>query len=120
MLLPDNQISPIRLSGSSLPDSGSAMAHQRLRAMWPHDTCATAPGVSAATRTTSPLSNFPRSRWASVGMSAGAVVETNRVASAMPYDGLIAVGGSPYGANAALNVSMARMLTGSEPRMTTT
>src|SRR6185295_16732589 len=53
-------------------------------------------------------------------MSVGAVVDTNSVASAMPYDGLIAVGGSPYGANAALNVSMALMLTGSEPRMTTT
>ena len=48
------------------------------------------------------------------------MVETNRVASAMPYDGLIAVGGNPYGANALLNASMALGLTGSEPRISTT
>ena len=48
------------------------------------------------------------------------MVDTNRVASAIPYDGLIEVGGSPYGANAALNVVMASMLTGSEPMIITT
>ena len=48
------------------------------------------------------------------------MVDTNRVASAIPYDGLNAVGGSPYGVNAALKVSMALMLTGSEPTISTT
>ena len=50
----------------------------------------------------------------------GAMVDTNKVASAMPYEGLIAVGGNPYGANAALNVVIASMLTGSEPMIITT
>ena len=40
-------------------------------------------------------------------LAVGAMVETNRVASAMPYEGLIAVGGNPYGAKAVLKVSMA-------------
>ena len=31
------------------------------------------------------------------------MVDTNKVASAIPYDGLIAVGDNPYGANAELN-----------------
>ncbi len=45
------------------------------------------------------------------------MVDTNSVASAIPYDGLIVVGGRPYGANAWLNVSIDLMLTGSEPLM---
>ena len=48
------------------------------------------------------------------------MVDTNKVASAMPYEGLIAVGGNPYGANAAVNVSIASMLTGSDPMIITT
>ena len=38
----------------------------------------------------------------------------------MPYEGLIAVAGNPYGSNAALNALIASMLTGSEPMMSTT
>ena len=47
------------------------------------------------------------------------MVATNSVASAMPYDGLNAVRGNPYGANALLNVVIASMLTGSEPMIIT-
>ncbi|NCL75054.1 hypothetical protein AIIKEEIJ_02504 [Rhodococcus sp. YH1] len=43
------------------------------------------------------------------------VDETNSVASAMPYDGLIAVFGRPYGANASLNLRIEDVVTGSLP-----
>lgn len=48
------------------------------------------------------------------------MVETNRVASAIPYDGLKAVLGNPNGAKAVSNAVMAAMLTGSEPMISTT
>src|SRR5574340_1133703 len=40
---------------------------------------------------------------------------TNRVASAIPYEGLIAVFGRPYGAKASLNLRIEDVVTGSLP-----
>src|SRR6478672_7503181 len=45
------------------------------------------------------------------------VEDTNSVASAMPYEGLIAVFGRPYGANASLNLRIDDVVTGSLPLM---
>src|ERR1700731_5029456 len=48
------------------------------------------------------------------------MVAISRVASAMPYEGLKAVRGNPYGAKALLKVRIASILTGSEPMIITT
>src|SRR6202042_2678092 len=55
------------------------------------------------------------STWMIVGGSSIGVVETNRVASASPYDGLIALSWKPYGPNASLNLRIEAADTGSLP-----
>ena len=48
------------------------------------------------------------------------MLATDNVASAIPYDGLIALAGRPYGAKALLNFLMADIVTGSDPFSTQT
>ncbi len=76
-----------------------------------------APGADSSTRTMRPALSSVRSTWMTLASSECLVEDTNRVASAMPYDGLMAVFGSPYGAKASLNFFIDVVVTGSLPLM---
>ena len=97
MFWPLIQISPICPSGSSVAVSASTITAHSATPTLPAPACATALGESAGTSTKVPVFSASRSTETILGWSPIGVVETNRVASARPYDGLMACGLKPYG-----------------------
>src|SRR5206468_6734481 len=84
----------------------------------PADAWATAFGESPDTSTNRCLFSASRSTWTIFGGSSTGVADTNSVASARPYDGLIASGLNPYSANASLNLRTVAAEIGSLPLST--